>query len=168
MDEFINWLESHLTVITSLFIPAAGIIIRPLFDRNRDTREAQLIRKHSELRKKLPQNSEAEKILDELLKSEAEQLKRSVLSKMGREVDPYAVIAIILISLFGFGISWLLLWMSQISQSISIISWLFCILFWIWTIFMAFFLLVGGAQHIYKETRNQGNRRNQGIQEGNN
>lgn len=157
MDEFINWLESHLTVITTLFIPVSGIIIRPLFDSNRDTREARRIRKHSELRKNLPKDSEARKILDNLLKLEAEQLKRSVISKMCRRVNIYTVITIIFVSLVGFGISWFLLWISQISQSISIISWLFWILFWGWTIFVAIFLLVGGVQNIFQQEGQEGN-----------
>ena len=157
MDEFINWLESHLTVITGLFIPVSGFIIRPLFDSNRDTREARRIRKHSEIRKNLPKDSEARKILDNLLKLEAEHLQRSVSSKMGRKVNIYTIITIIIVSLGGSVISWLLLWLSQISQSISIISWLFWVAFWIWTIIVVIFLLVGGGKNIFQQEEQEGN-----------
>ena len=110
----------------------------------------QRIRSHAEIMSLLSNESEAASNLDSLLAFETEQLSSRTRERIKRKINYGTVATIVMMSLGGGGISFVLvIWAQSASGILSVLVW---IIFVIWTFFIVLLVFAGGLPNLYKQS----------------
>jgi hypothetical protein len=133
--------------MNGVIVPILLGIVKPMVARAAESRELRRIRQHAQLRSLLPDDGDAAKEMDLLLKAEVAKLSSRKQSILNRKVDKSNLIAIIVFSILGGMPSFLLAWLAQsTSGGLSVVFWG---AFIIWTLFVILFVFVGGMSNFY-------------------
>lgn len=133
--------------MTGVIVPILLGIVKPMVAREAESRELRRIRQHAQLRSLLPDNGDAAKEMDFLLKIEIAKLSYRTQSFLNRKVNKSNLFAIIIFSISGGLFSSLLAWLAQsTSGGLSVALWG---VFIIWTLIVILFVFVGGIPNFY-------------------
>lgn len=142
--------------MTGVIVPILLGIVKPMVAREAESRELRRIRQHAQLRSLLPDDGDAAKEMDLLLKIEIDKLSYRTQSFLNRKVNKSNLFAIIIFSISGGIFSFLLAWFAQsTSGGLSVVLWG---AFIIWTLLVILFVFVGGMPNFYTYSdKNSGN-----------
>lgn len=133
--------------MTGVIVPILLGIVKPMVAREAESRELRRIRQHAQLRSLLPDDGDAAKEMDLLLKIEIDKLSYRTQSFLNRKVNKSNLFAIIIFSISGGIFSFLLAWFAQsTSGGLSVVLWG---VFIIWTLLVILFVFVGGMPNFY-------------------
>lgn len=133
--------------MTGVIVPILLGIVKPMVAREAESRELRRIRQHAQLRSLLPDDGDAAKEMDLLLKIEIDKLSYRTQSFLNRKVNKSNLFAIIIFSISGGIFSFLLAWFAQsTSGGLSVVLWG---AFIIWTLLVILFVFVGGMPNFY-------------------
>ena len=133
--------------MTGVIVPILLGIVKPMVAREAESRELRRIRQHAQLRSLLPDDGDAAKEMDFLLKIEIAKLSYRTQSFLNRKVNKSNLFAIIIFSISGGIFSFLLAWFAQsTSGGLSVVLWG---TFIIWTLLVILFVFVGGMPNFY-------------------
>jgi hypothetical protein len=133
--------------MTGVIVPILLAIVKPMVAREAESRELRRIRQHAQLRNLLPDDGDAAKEMDLLLKVEVAKLSSRTRSVLNRKVNKSNLAAIMLVSFVGGCISYVLAWLAQTNLwGWSIFFW---ILFIIWILIVFIFVFFGGLPNFY-------------------
>lgn len=145
-----GWIENNLAILSGALVPVLVVVLKPLMEREAGGSRLRRIRRFAQLRSALPDGSLAVTKLDELLACEVESLASISKQRLGRKLDGGTVAAVIIVSLVGGLLSFLLVIWAQNSSGIwATVLWVVVSL---WTAFVLLFVLVGGVPNLYKKS----------------
>mgnify|MGYP002886435090 FL=1 len=133
--------------MTGVIVPILLGIVKPMVAREAESRELRRIRQHAQLRSLLPDDGDAAKEMDLLLKVEVAKLSSRTRSVLNRKINKSNLAAIMLVSVVGGCISYVLALLAQTNLwGWSIFFW---ILFIIWILIVFIFVFFGGMPNFY-------------------
>ena len=133
--------------MTGVIVPILLGIVKPMVAREAESRELRRIRQHAQLRSLLPDDGDAAKEMDLLLKVEVAKLSSRTRSVLNRQINKSNLAAIMLVSVVGGCISYVLALLAQTNLwGWSIFFW---ILFIIWILIVFIFVFFGGMPNFY-------------------
>lgn len=133
--------------MTGVIVPILLGIVKPMVAREAESRELRRIRQHAQLRSLLPDDGDAAKEMDLLLKVEVAKLSSRTRSVLNRKINKSNLATIMLVSVVGGCISYVLALLAQTNLGgWSIFFW---ILFIIWILIVFIFVFFGGMPNFY-------------------
>ena len=134
--------------MTGVIVPMLLGVVKPVVAAlGSESRELRRIRQHAQLRSLLPDDGDAAKEMDLLLKVEVAKLSSRTRSVLNRKVNKSNLFAIIVFSIIGGLFSSFLAWFAQsTSGGLSVVFWG---TFIIWTLLVILFVFVGGLPNFY-------------------
>ena len=134
--------------MTGVIVPMLLGVVKPVVAAlGSESRELRRIRQHAQLRSLLPDDGDAAKEMDALLKVEVAKLSSRTRSVLNRKVNKSNLAAIMLVSVVGGCISYVLALLAQTNLwGWSIFFW---ILFIIWILIVFIFVFFGGLPNFY-------------------
>ena len=134
--------------MTGVIVPMLLGVVKPgVAALGSESRELRRIRQHAQLRSLLPDDGDAAKEMDALLKVEVAKLSSRTQLILNRKINKSNLTAIIILSIFGGLFSSLLAWLAQsTSGGLSVALWG---VFIIWTLLVILFVFVGGMPNFY-------------------
>lgn len=134
--------------MTGVIVPMLLGVVKPVVAAlGSESRELRRIRQHAQLRSLLPDDGDAAKEMDLLLKAEVAKLSSRKQSILNRKVDKFTLTTIIVFSILGGLLSSLLAWFAQSTS--GILSAALWGIFIIWTLFVLIFVFFGGLPNFY-------------------
>lgn len=139
-----SWLRENAAVLSAVVVPVLLGVIGPLRAREAGGRIYRRVRRLAQLRPLLHDGSAAADRLDSLLADQVEHLA----ARHSRKVNSSTLIGIVFVSLVGGAISFgLVTWAQAITGAGAVAVW---IAFWVWSVLIVIFVLVGGLSTLYK------------------
>lgn len=134
--------------MTGVIVPILLGVVKPVVAAlSSESRELRRIRQHTQLRSLLPDDGDAAKEMDALLKVEVAKLSSRTQLILNRKINKSNLTAIIIFSIFGGLFSSFLAWLAQFaSGTLAVVLWG---LFIIWTLLVILFVFVGGLPNFY-------------------
>ena len=133
--------------MTGVIVPILLGIVKPMVAREAESRELRRIRQHAQLRSLLPDDGDAAKEMDLLLKVEVAKLSSRTRSVLNRKINKSNLATIMLVSVVGGCICYVLALLAQTNLGgWSIFFW---ILFIIWILIVFIFVFFGGMPNFY-------------------
>ncbi|OKL46266.1 hypothetical protein BSR28_06920 [Boudabousia liubingyangii] len=143
-----NWFLNNAPVLSSVVVPILLAVVRPLMDRESGGRALRLIKSQVKLREGLQGSEKALAELDDLLSLEMTVYSAKMRSRLKRKLDFPTVMAAIVLSLAGGGISYSLLTAANYATGwLGTVLWVTAIA---WFIFVLLIVFAGAIPNLFK------------------
>lgn len=141
------WLRENAAVLSAVVVPVLLGVIGPLRAREAGGRFYRRVRRLAQLRSHLTDGTAAADRLDELLDAEIGKLA----VRHSRKLDGINLFTIVFLAVVGGVVSFgLVTWAQAISGAGAAAVW---VLFWIWSVTVVIFVIVGGLPGLYKSDK---------------